>query len=143
MSSFGKPFIPIKVKAFLRFACRNAILTKDNLVRRRWQGPNSCVLCNGAIETVNHVLLLSFPLANLVLDHFLHLLAVSSRLVVMQDPFSGWPHLLVPKRDLWIWVLVATVNAASQWALIHCILSFLLDMSTTRCCQDPEPTPFS
>jgi hypothetical protein len=49
--------IPEKVKIFMWLVAQKAILTKDNMIRRNWQG--------GPIETVDH-LLFSCPIAKVV-----------------------------------------------------------------------------
>ena len=46
--------IPAKIKIFLWLVLNNAILTKDNILKRRWQGDPSCYFCSQA-ETVNHL----------------------------------------------------------------------------------------
>jgi hypothetical protein len=50
-----KSKIPYKIKIFTWLLERNAILTKDNMIRRKWTGDPSCVFCNG-IETVDHLI---------------------------------------------------------------------------------------
>lgn len=47
--------VPPKIKIFLWLIANNAILTKDNLVKRRWQGDPACCFCQYP-ETVNHLL---------------------------------------------------------------------------------------
>lgn len=37
--------IPIKIRIFMRLAYKNRILTKDNLLKRGWQGCNTCIFC--------------------------------------------------------------------------------------------------
>ena len=49
-----KAKIPYKVKIFTWLPEKNAILTKDNLIRRKWQGNPSCVFCD-QIESVDHL----------------------------------------------------------------------------------------
>jgi hypothetical protein len=53
-----------KVKIFMWLLAPKAILTKDNMVRRNWQGNPSCYFCE-SIETVDH-LLLSCPVVKVV-----------------------------------------------------------------------------
>jgi hypothetical protein len=48
-----KSKIPYKIKIFTWLLERNAILTKDNMIRRKWAGDPSCVFCDGT-ETVDH-----------------------------------------------------------------------------------------
>jgi hypothetical protein len=37
---------PLKIKIFMWLVNQNAILTKDNLVKRNWQGNHRCSFCN-------------------------------------------------------------------------------------------------
>jgi hypothetical protein len=46
---------PEKLKIFLWMAVNNAILTKDNMIKRNWSGDPSCYFCSQP-ETVNHLL---------------------------------------------------------------------------------------
>jgi hypothetical protein len=45
---------PLKIKIFLWYLCRGVILTKDNLVKRNWQGSKQCCFCNKD-ETIQHL----------------------------------------------------------------------------------------
>jgi hypothetical protein len=49
-----KAKIPLKVKVFIWLLQQNAILTKDNLVKRNWHGDKSCRFCN-LDENINHL----------------------------------------------------------------------------------------
>jgi hypothetical protein len=46
--------IPLKTKVFTWYLRRGVILTKDNLVKRNWQGSKKCVFCLHD-ETTNHL----------------------------------------------------------------------------------------
>jgi hypothetical protein len=50
-----KSKIPAKIQIFLWLVLDNAILTKDNMIRRKWQGDPSCYFCP-ANESVAHLL---------------------------------------------------------------------------------------
>jgi hypothetical protein len=50
-----KAKIPKKIKIFMWLVEQQAILTKDNMVKRRWQGDPGCLFC-GAFETPDHLL---------------------------------------------------------------------------------------
>lgn len=50
-----KSKIPEKIKIFLWMALNNAILTKDNMIKRNWPGDPSCYFCSQP-ETVDHLL---------------------------------------------------------------------------------------
>lgn len=49
-----KRLIPAKIKNFLWLLANNAILTRDNMVRRKWTGDPSCLLCDED-EAVTHL----------------------------------------------------------------------------------------
>jgi hypothetical protein len=55
--------IPPKIKIFLWLLTNDAILTKDNLLKRKWSGDPKCVFCE-ANETITH-LFSSVPLLEL------------------------------------------------------------------------------
>jgi hypothetical protein len=46
--------LPLKIKVFLWNLCRGAILTKDNLAKRRWKGNLTCSFCNRN-ESIHHL----------------------------------------------------------------------------------------
>ena len=48
--SFGKPMFPLRLKPSSDIHVGMLSLTKNNLARRRWHGPNGCVLCNEATK---------------------------------------------------------------------------------------------
>jgi hypothetical protein len=56
--------IPAKIKIFLWLMSCNALLTKDNLMRRNWQGDSSCMFCD-YVETIPH-LFFQCPIARVV-----------------------------------------------------------------------------
>ena len=45
-SKIRKSKIPTKIKIFLWLLLNNAILTKDNLIKRKWVGDPVCYFCN-------------------------------------------------------------------------------------------------
>ena len=47
--------IPAKIKIFLWLVANNAILTRDNMIRRKWPGDPSCLFCDRD-ESVSHLL---------------------------------------------------------------------------------------
>jgi hypothetical protein len=49
-----KSKIPSKIKIFLWLVMNNAILTKDNMIRRKWKGDPACYFCPHD-ESVNHL----------------------------------------------------------------------------------------
>lgn len=56
--------ISAKIKIFLWLVANNALLTKDNMIRRKWIGDPSCYFCQQP-ETVSH-LLFACPVAKAV-----------------------------------------------------------------------------
>jgi len=50
---FWKTKIPLKIKIFLWYLKRGVVLTKDNLLKRRWKGDSKCKFC-GLEETIQH-----------------------------------------------------------------------------------------
>ena len=53
-SRIWKAKLPYKIKNFLWLVENGAILTKDNMVKRGWQGDPSCRFCEN-IETIQHL----------------------------------------------------------------------------------------
>jgi len=51
---FWKTQIPLKIKIFLWYLKRGVVLTKDNLLKRRWKGDSKCKFC-GLEETIQHL----------------------------------------------------------------------------------------
>lgn len=47
--------IPLKIKIFMWLVAQSAILTKDNMEKRKWQGDPTCYFCNST-ESVDHLL---------------------------------------------------------------------------------------
>jgi hypothetical protein len=56
--------VPFKIKNFMWFLHRKVILTKDNLVKKNWQGNTSCCFCDKE-EFIQH-LFFEYPLAKIV-----------------------------------------------------------------------------
>jgi hypothetical protein len=56
--------IPEKVRIFMWLIAQKAVLTKDNMIRKNWQGDPNCYFC-GSIEIVEH-LLFNCPIAMVV-----------------------------------------------------------------------------
>ena len=46
--------VPLKIKIFMWFVNRKVILTRDNLIKRNWNGDKKCVFCHHD-ETVEHL----------------------------------------------------------------------------------------
>jgi hypothetical protein len=56
--------VPLKTKIFMWFVQRKEILTKDNLLKRNWQGSSKCCFCDHD-ETVQH-LFVKCPFAKII-----------------------------------------------------------------------------
>uniref|UniRef100_A0A453K060 Reverse transcriptase zinc-binding domain-containing protein n=1 Tax=Aegilops tauschii subsp. strangulata TaxID=200361 RepID=A0A453K060_AEGTS len=56
--------VPLRIKIFMWFVHKQVILTKDNLIKRRWVGSSRCCFCDHD-ETIQH-LFLECPLAKLL-----------------------------------------------------------------------------
>jgi hypothetical protein len=52
-SKIWKLKIPLKTKIFMWYLGREVILTKDNLLKRNWNGSSKCVFCHND-ETTKH-----------------------------------------------------------------------------------------
>jgi hypothetical protein len=49
-----KSRIPYKIKIFTWLMENNAILTKDNMIKRKWTGDSTCMFCN-QVESLEHL----------------------------------------------------------------------------------------
>jgi hypothetical protein len=49
-----KAKIPLKIKVFMWLMNQNAILTKDNMLKRNWQGDQHCKFCSEE-ENISHL----------------------------------------------------------------------------------------
>jgi hypothetical protein len=56
--------VPLKIKVFIWFLHWKVILTKDNLVKRNWNGHESCCFCDNK-ESIQH-LFFDCPLAKII-----------------------------------------------------------------------------
>jgi hypothetical protein len=86
-----KAKIPLNIKIYIWMVAQKAILTKDNMIVRGWQGDPGCNFC-GSLETVDH-LLFSCPIAKVVWGLFAICFNQSTR------PGSY--------EEFWSWVLKA------------------------------------
>jgi hypothetical protein len=59
-----KAKIPLKIKIFLWYLRNGVVLTKDNLVKRKWKGCTKCCFCAGQ-ESIRHLFFVC-PMAKLV-----------------------------------------------------------------------------
>jgi hypothetical protein len=56
--------VPLKIKVCMWFLNKKVLLTKDNLIKRKWQGNEQCCFCDQK-ETIQH-LLIQCPLEKMV-----------------------------------------------------------------------------
>jgi hypothetical protein len=56
--------IPEKIKIFLWLLTNDAILTRDNLRKKKWQGDPNCIFCD-SLETVSHMFF-QCPIAKII-----------------------------------------------------------------------------
>jgi len=53
-----KAKIPQKIKIFMWLVHNKSILTRDNMVKRKWQGDPTCIFCS-QLETCDHLFFIS------------------------------------------------------------------------------------
>lgn len=61
--------VPLKIKVFLWYLNKGVILTKDNLIKRKWKGSAKCCFCN-CTKNIQH-LFFDCHLANCLAVHIL------------------------------------------------------------------------
>ena len=105
--------VPLKIRIFLWFLHRKELLTKDNLIKRRWIGCKKCVFCD-TDETVEH-LFISCPFARNIwrLVHFTFNIKPPSSI---RNMFGQWLHG-IDKRSK---ELIRIGTAAMLWAIWNC-----------------------
>jgi hypothetical protein len=81
--------VPLKIRIFMWFIYKKAILTKDNLAKRRWRGCTKCVFCDNK-ETIDH-LFISCSFARLVwrVVHFTYSISPPTN---VNNLFANWPN---------------------------------------------------
>ena len=108
-----KAKLPYKIKIFIWLLENNAVLTKENLIRRKWAGDPSCYFCSD-IETTNHLFFLC-PVAKVVWDIVGQCLNATTIPQNIQQ-YKEWIKESLPGGDL-----VYTFGfAAICWALWKC-----------------------
>ena len=83
-----KAKVPLKVKIFMWLTLQDSILTKDNLLKRKWKGSPACALCQDT-ESVNH-LMFECPVIKYVWSLMAYILGAAVR----PSSFSQY----------WIWI---------------------------------------
>jgi hypothetical protein len=105
-----KSRIPLKIKIWLWMIWHNAIATKDNLLRRNWQGSATCQFCSNP-ETISH-LFFSCPAAKFVWSAVGKLVGANSRPGSFTQFFWWLPQFIPASRNTQIAGL-----AAICWAI--------------------------
>jgi hypothetical protein len=107
---FWKAKIPLKIKVFLWLVSQNAILTRDNLVKRKWKGSTMCAFCSE--NETSHHLFFDCPTAKYIWSLIAYSLGADCR-----------PNSL---NQFWVWIqrflpqapnLHAVGLAAVYWAI--------------------------
>ncbi|TVU01395.1 hypothetical protein EJB05_53164, partial [Eragrostis curvula] len=88
--------IPEKVKIFLWLIENGAILTKDNMIKRKWQGDPTCYFCQQP-ETIDH-LLFSCCVAKVVWGIIAHCFGADTRPSSMVQ-HKDWIKMVLPGGD--------------------------------------------
>jgi hypothetical protein len=102
--------VPLKIKIFMWFLHRKVILTKDNLVKRSWQGCKSCSFCHKD-ETIQH-LFFDCSFAKIVW-RIIHMTFGISPPTTVSNLFGNWL-ANIPKKEL---MQVRVGVCAILWAM--------------------------
>jgi hypothetical protein len=114
--------VPLKIKIFMWFVHQKEILTKDNLVKRNWQGSSKCCFCDHE-ETVQH-LFIQCPFAKIVWSIVRMALNISPPLNI-NNLFGTWLNGL-PKTEK---VHIRVGTYAISWAIWHVRNDFIFNKS--------------
>ncbi|KAF3651267.1 putative transcription repressor MYB6-like [Capsicum annuum] len=99
--------LPYKIMCFTWTAIREAILTQDNLCRRKFQLANRCFMCQHSSETVNH-LLLHWSVASDLWNMFLSISGISWVLPRnVKETMESWNHWVVDRTIKKIWQMIS------------------------------------
>jgi hypothetical protein len=120
--------VPLKIRVFMWFLHRKEILTKDNLIKRRWTGNEKCCFCDNK-ESIQH-LFFDCPFAKLVwrIIHMTFGLAPPKNITNL---FGNWLRG-IPKKDL---ILVRVGVCAVIWTMWNTRNVFIFNK--------PKKTPHS
>lgn len=84
-----KAKIPPKIKIWMWLISKNAILTKDNLIKRNWHGDKYCAFCSQE-ESIQH-LMFDCPMASYVCSLTAHVFGITCRPTTFEQFWSGYP----------------------------------------------------
>lgn len=92
-TTLWKAKILLKIKIFMWYLHRGVVLTKDNLVRRNWNGSKKCVFCSHN-ETIQH-LFFDCHFAKFLWEWYSSLLALYHQRVLLNSIMIGYFALTV------------------------------------------------
>jgi hypothetical protein len=80
--------VPLKIEVFMWFLHRKVILTTDNLIKRNWNGQESCCFCDN-MESIQH-LLFDYLFAKIIwhIIHITFVLGIGSRVFLIRRSYS-------------------------------------------------------
>jgi len=105
---------PLKVRAFTWLTARHAILTRDNLSRRNWEGPLGCVLYSHATRSVNHLLFhCHFSLA--VLTTIKASFGITTHPPLVSSLWIEWRRKKVKSRGKTLWDVMVIDTCWTIW----------------------------
>jgi hypothetical protein len=110
LKKFGILNYQQRLKSSCGILKKGVILTKDNLIRRNWNGDKNCCFCHKP-ESIQHLFLLCY--ANF-LWRAVHLVFGIPKPISMYDIFHRWCNLGRTKPKL----LLLTVAASLFWAIL-------------------------
>ena len=80
---------PSKVRAFIWLVANDAILTKENLIRRHCPIDDSCVRCQRGIESTEHLFLLC-PFSQCIWAVIMNAFGIRTHLLQLRDCWTEW-----------------------------------------------------
>jgi hypothetical protein len=102
--------VPLKIKVFMWFLHCKVIWTKDNLVKRNWNGNESCCFCDNK-ESIQH-LFFECPLAKIIWC-IIHMTFGLEQPKNVSNLFENWLKG-IPKKDR---IQIRVVVCAVIWAI--------------------------
>ena len=115
--------VPLKIRIFMWFLQRKVILTKDNLLKRNWQGATKCCFCEHE-ETIQH-LFFDCPFTK-VLWRIVHLAFNITPPKNTTNLFGNWLNRVNKKDKEHIRVGVCDL----LWAIWHVRNNFIFNKSS-------------
>jgi hypothetical protein len=85
--------IPLKIKIWLWLIWHDAVVTKDNLLKRNWRGNSACRFCNGD-ESISH-LFFNCPAAKFIWSVVGQVIGAPTR----HDSFWWFPQFIPTSRN--------------------------------------------